>query len=222
MDFSDSRPVEICILGPLVVRVGSDEVSIGGSVRRSILLRLALHRNQTLDASRLSEAIWGGERVSGAANRLQAQIALLRRTLGPERVLTDGSSYRLDQAGVAVDAELFEAEVAQGRTLLQAGEAHLAVDVLRSALARWRGPPLIDVAAYDWAAPVIALLTELNGLAHEALLESLLAVGLFGDVVVAAEQAIAEHPLRESLWRSSMLALAQAGRAAESARVFQR
>jgi predicted ATPase len=54
------------------------------------------------------------------------------------------------------------------------------------------------------------------------LLQALLATGQTRDVVVAGEQAVAEHPLREGLWRSLMLGLARSGRTAEAGRVFRR
>ena len=51
---------------------------------------------------------------------------------------------------------------------------------------------------------------------------ALLATGQYGEVAVAGEQAVTEHPLREELWRSLMLGLARAGRTAEAGRVFRR
>ena len=93
---------------------------------------------------------------------------------------------------------------------------------MRSALARWRGPALIDVVDHSWGQAEIARLTELHGAAHELLLQALLATGQYGEVVVAGEQAVTEHPLREELWRSLMLGLARAGRTAEAGRVFRR
>ncbi len=214
--------VEIRILGPLVVQVGATEVSLGGSLRRAVLLRLVLSHDTWLDAARLSDAVWGGDESARTANRLQAQITLLRRALGTGALLTEGSSYRLDRDRVVIDSDLFERDVNDARSLLHAGRPHEAVAVSRSALARWRGSALIDIATYEWAMSTIAYLMELKGLAHEVLLESLLATESFADVVVAAEQAVAEQPLRESLWHSMMLALARSGRTAESARAFQR
>ena len=97
-----------------------------------------------------------------------------------------------------------------------------AVGLVRSALARWRGPVLIDVVDHSWGQAEITRLTELHGVAHELLLDALLATGQHGEVAVAGEQAVTEHPLREELWRSLMLGLARAGRTAEAGRVFRR
>ena len=93
---------------------------------------------------------------------------------------------------------------------------------MRSALARWRGPVLIDVVDHSWGQAEIARLTELHGRAHALLLQALLATGQYDEVVVAGELAVTEHPLREELWRSLMLGLARAGRTAEAGRVFRR
>jgi predicted ATPase len=137
-------------------------------------------------------------------------------------LVTEGRAYRLDLDGVTVDSVEFEAEVAAARVALEGTRAIEAVGLLRSALARWRGPVLVDVVDHSWGQAEIARLTELNGGAHELLLHALLATGEYGEVVVAGEQAVAEHPLREGLWRSLMLGLARAGRTAEAGRVFRR
>ena len=138
------------------------------------------------------------------------------------RLVTEGRAYRLDLEGVTVDSMEFEREVAAARVALEEPRPSEAVGLLRSALARWRGPVLIDVVDHSWGQAEIARLTELHGAAHELLLQALLATGQYGEVVVAGEQAVTEHPLREELWRSLMLGLARAGRTAEAGRVFRR
>ncbi len=175
-----------------------------------------------MESSRLLEAVWEGEVPAGAANSLQAHVGYLRRQLGAGRLVTEGRAYRLDLDGVTVDAVEFEAEVAAARVAFEEGRAGEAVGLLRSALARWRGPALMDVVDHSWGQAEIARLTGLHGAAFELLLQALLAAGQHGEVVVAGEQAVADHPLREELWRSLMLGLARAGRTAEAGRVFRR
>ena len=138
------------------------------------------------------------------------------------RLLTVGRAYRLDLDRAAVDSMEFDREVAAARAALEEPRPGKAIGLLRSALARWRGPVLVDVADHSWGQAEIARLTELNGTAHELLLQALLAAGHYGEVVAAGEVAVAEHPLREELWRSLMLGLARAGRTAEAGRVFRR
>src|SRR5262245_17815658 len=217
-----SSGLSIGLLGPLSVTVGGDEVVISGARRRDVLIRLALNDGRRLESGQLLESVWEGEAPTGATNCLQAHISYLRRHLGAGRLVTEGRAYRLDLDGVSVDSVQFEDELAAAAVALEDGRAPVAVELARSALARWRGPVLIDVVDHSWGQAEIARLTELHGRAHELLLHALLATGQHGEVAVAGELAVTEHPLREDLWRSLMLGLARAGRTAEAGRVFRR
>ena len=123
--------------------------------------------------------MWEGEAPAGAVNSLQAHVGYLRRQLGAGRLVTEGRAYRLDLEGVTVDSVEFEREVAAARVALEDARAGEAVGLLRSALARWRGPVLIDVVDHSWGQAEIARLTELHGAAHELLL-----AGVVGDRAV--------------------------------------
>ena len=105
----------------------------------------------------------------------------------------------------------FEREVLAAQVAVDELRPGEAVSLVRSALARWRGPVLIDVVDHSWGQAEIARLTELHGRAHALLLQALLATGQYDEVVVAGELAVAEHPLREELWRSLMVGLARVG-----------
>ena len=221
-DERSSLGLSVGLLGPLSVTVGDREVVISGARRRDVLIRLVLNEGRPLESGRLLESVWEGDAPAGAANSLQAHVGYLRRQLGGGRLVTVGRAYRLDLDGVTVDSMEFEREVAAARVALEEPRPGEAVGLVRSALARWRGPVLVDVVDHSWGQAEIARLTELHGGAQELLLQALLAIGQYGEVVVAGEQAVTEHPLREELWRSLMLGLARAGRTAEAGRVFQR
>jgi predicted ATPase/DNA-binding SARP family transcriptional activator len=214
--------VAVAVLGPLSVNVGGREVVISGARRRDVFIRLVLNGGHPIESAQLLESVWEGDAPAGAANSLQAHVSYLRRQLDHGRLLTVGRTYRLDMDGVTVDAVEFEREVLAAQVALDELRPSDAVALARSALARWRGPVLIDVVDHSWGQAEIGRLTELHGRAHSLLLQALLATGPYGDVVAAGELAIAEHPLREELWRSLMVGLARAGRAAEAGRVFRR
>ena len=219
---TDDEALSVSVLGPLSVTVGDREVAISGARRRDVLIRLILNEGRPLESGRLLQAVWEGDAPAGAANSLQAHVGYLRRQLGGGRLLTEGRAYRLDLDGAAVDSMQFEREVVAARVALEEPRPGEAIELLHSALARWRGPALVDVVDHSWGQAEIARLTELNGAAQELLLQALLAAGQHGEVVAAGELAVAEHPLREELWRSLMLGLARAGRTAEAGRVFRR
>ena len=216
------EPVSVALLGPLAVTVGGRDVVISGARRRDVFIRLVLNAGHPIESAQLLESVWEGDAPAGAANSLQAHVSYLRRQLDSGRLVTAGRTYRLDMDGVSVDATEFEREVLAAQVALDELRPSDAVGLARAALARWRGPVLIDVVDHSWGQAEIARLTELHGRAHALLLQALLATGPYGEVVAAGELAIAEHPLREELWRSLMVGLARAGRTAEAGRVFRR
>ena len=142
--------LSIGVLGPLSVTVAGREVVVSGARRRDVLIRLALNEGRPLESGRLVEAVWEGEVPAGAGNSLQAHVGYLRRQLGDGWLVTEGRSYRLDLQGVTIDSIEFEREVAAALVALEDLRAVEAVGMLRSALARWRGPALIDVVKFGW------------------------------------------------------------------------
>ena len=72
--------LEIDLLGPLEVRVNSEEVTVPGPRRRAVLALLAVTAPDTLSADGLVDAIWGDEPTDAARNSLQSQISRLRGT----------------------------------------------------------------------------------------------------------------------------------------------
>lgn len=184
-----SAELSIGLLGPLLVTHGGQPVTISGARRRDVLIRLVLNAGRPLEASALVESVWEGAAPAGATNSLQAHISYLRRQLGGGRLLTEGRAYRLDLDGVTVDAYAFEGELAAARAAVEQLRPVDAVGLLGRALERWRGPALIDVVDHSWGQAEIARLTELNGAAHETLLQAMLAAGLHSEAVVRARRS---------------------------------
>jgi DNA-binding SARP family transcriptional activator len=169
--------LSIELLGPLSVTVGDREMAISGARRRDVLIRLVLNAGHPLESGQLLDSVWERDGPAGAANSLQAHVGYLRRQLGGDRLLTEGRAYRLDMGGVTVDAVEFERDVVSAQVALDEPRPGEAVELVRSALARWRGPVLIDVVDHSWGQAEIARLTELHGRAQALLLQALLAMG---------------------------------------------
>ena len=120
-----------------------------------------------------------------------------------------------------VDANLFCARATAGRSLMSA-QPNEGRDALASALALWRGEPLLDVAYLPWAAAAIRRLNEVRVGACESLARANLAIGQ-GELAIAELESLTElHPLRESLWMLLWEALAQAGRHLEVMQSYRR
>ena len=76
----------------------------------------------------------------------------------------------------------------EGRDALAAGDPESAAETLRSALALWRGPPLVDFAYDSFAQEEIARLEDLHLAALEERIDADLALGRHDDVLQELER----------------------------------
>jgi DNA-binding SARP family transcriptional activator len=192
---------------------------------RTLLLQLLLHRRQVLSVERLADDLWDGAPPDGATNGLRVHVSRLRKNLaaaGLDDLLeTRQQGYRLDIEDECIDAVRFERLAAEGRKEFDGGEPQRAVELLRTALAMWRGPALADVATAGFAAAEAARLEELRLTATEDCIEAELACGRHRQVLGELEALVLTHPLRERLWAHRMLALYRAGRQSDALAAYQ-
>jgi DNA-binding SARP family transcriptional activator/ABC-type branched-subunit amino acid transport system substrate-binding protein len=222
--------MEFRVLGPLEVLEKGREVEIGGGRPRVLLAVLLLHANQVVSRDRLIDELWGESPPATAVKTLQAHVSRLRATLNGSGATTDrghgvvetiGQGYCLRIEPGAVDADRFQGLVEGGRRALREGEAERAAQVLREALALWRGPALADLSNGSFAAAEIAQLDELRLEALEERIDADLALGRHAALVGELEALVQRHPLRERLRGQLMLSLYRSGRQAEALRVYQ-
>jgi hypothetical protein len=116
----------------------------------------------------------------------------------------------------ALDLHRFEGLVSRAQTQLAAGQTGQAANLLREALAIWRGEPLADLADGEFAAPEAARLSEVRLSTLEQRVEADLAAGAAADLVPELEALVREHPLRERFRAQLMLALYRSGRQADA------
>lgn len=138
--------LEFRILGPVEVVEQQRPVVLGGPKQRALLAILLLRRGEAVSSDRLIDQLWGESPPASAVKTLQGYVSHLRKALGNEALLTRGGGYVLAAAPGQVDAEQFEAMVADGRRALADGDAAGARELLGSALALWRGEALADLA----------------------------------------------------------------------------
>jgi DNA-binding SARP family transcriptional activator len=110
----------------------------------------------------------------------------------------------------------------EGRQALERGDAEAAAELLREALALWRGAPLADLAYESFAQVPVARLEEIRLAALEERIEAELALGRHAQLTGELEELIAEHPLRERFRAQLMLVLYRAGRQAEALDFYRR
>jgi predicted ATPase/DNA-binding SARP family transcriptional activator len=206
--------VDFSVLGPLQVRVRGETVPVRRGLPRLLLTYLLLHPGEPVAAPVLADRMWNGRPPADHGNAVHRVVSYVRHTLGAggdAPLRTTSAGYVLDVSPTAVDSTRFTRLVTScGADPVQ------ALPVLEEALSTWRGEPLADAAGMPWATPVVAELEELHLRAQELRLTCLLDLGRHIDAVPQAQALVAEHPLRESLRTSLMLALYRSGRQSEA------
>jgi DNA-binding SARP family transcriptional activator/class 3 adenylate cyclase len=222
--------VQFRILGPLEV-LGDDgrPLALGGAKQRALLAVLLLHAGAVVSTERLIDELWGEDPPETARSVLQVYVANLRRILEPGRsrrvatslLVTQPPGYRLDLGMHTFDLARFDRLASEGHASLAGGRAAEAANLLREALAVWRGPALADVLLLGRGQGVVAELEERRLAALEDRIEADLALGRHAELVGELESLVTAHPLREHLRDQLMIALYRGGRQAEALAVYR-
>jgi predicted ATPase/DNA-binding SARP family transcriptional activator len=211
--------VQVHLLGRVSVDLGDMRVEPSGALRKGALALLALAPGEVVSAARLIDALWGEQAPATAGNSLQSHVCALRRTLGSrDAVEWRSGGYLLRVTNGDVDASRAEALIAQA---LRTPDEATARDLLRQALALWRGPALADVRELPGLSRDADRLDALRLQAETALVDLRLRVGESADLVPGLEQLVASNPLDEGLHGRLMTALYRCGRQSDALRVFR-
>ena len=199
--------LEFRILGPLEV-VGEDgPIRLGGPRQRATLAILLLNANRVLSIERLADDLYAGRPPVTAVTQVARQVSELRKALGPEaRIETRPPGYVIRLAPEQLDLRRFERGGEEASRALERGDAEVAFERQREALALWRGDPLADLADEAFARVAIERLEEIRLAALEQRIEAELVLGRHRELVAELEELAAEHPLRELLRSQLMLA----------------
>ncbi|HEV7750855.1 MAG TPA: BTAD domain-containing putative transcriptional regulator [Baekduia sp.] len=211
------------MLGPLEVDGASGAVALGGGKPRALLALLLLRANQPVSAEHLAVGLWGEDAPPSSIKTIHVHVSRLRKALGdPDVIATVPAGYRLRVRPGELDAERFEALIAEARDALADGRADRAATKLREALGLCRGPPLPEFALEPFAQPEIARLEEQRLAALEARVDADLRCGRHAEIVPELGQLAEAHPAREQLAYHLMVALYRCERHADALEVFQR
>ncbi|HSC73793.1 MAG TPA: AfsR/SARP family transcriptional regulator [Gaiellaceae bacterium] len=210
------------ILGPLEVVADHGPVRLGGPKQRATLAILLLNANRVVSVDRLADDLYAGAAPVTAVTQVQRQISELRKLLGAEHTVeTRPPGYVLRLVAGQLDLQRFERITAEATMSFDAGEPRRASDLLREALALWRGPALADVAYESFARPAVERLEEIRLAALEQRIDADLALGRDTELVGELEQLVGEHQLHEHFCAQLMLALYRAGRQSEALDVYR-
>jgi DNA-binding SARP family transcriptional activator/tetratricopeptide (TPR) repeat protein len=216
------------VLGPLRGWRRDAELNLGSVQQRVVLAVLLLRADRPLSRDQLIAAVWGEDPPAYAVNLVHKHVARLRRVLEPARVRhapsqrlawTD-AGYRLTVAESELDLGQFDRAVSEARRARAAGERAAAAAGLREALDLWRGPvcaglssPLLDAERDIQEERRLGVVEERIELDLES--------GDHRDLVPELRGLLAEHPLRERLWRLLMIALHRTGQTGAALVAFQ-
>ncbi|MEV5986792.1 BTAD domain-containing putative transcriptional regulator [Streptomyces sp. NPDC052051] len=217
-----SGDVRFAVLGSLEVTVGDIWLKLGGPVPTRVLTTLLLEPGRMVPVSRLVDAAWDDSPPRTAEHQVRKAIADLRQRIpdGGSLLVTEGPGYRLAVDPENLDLSRFSLRLRQAREAQESGRTAEAADLLRAALALWRGP-VLGGSGGSVIAAASAVLEERRLAAVEQLVELRLALGESGELLGDLRQLIAEHPLWETLRGHLMVALYRSGRQAEALEEFR-
>lgn len=206
---------EFGLLGALTARVNGHDAPLGGLKPRRMLATFLLTPGEQLPLDRFVDVVWGAQPPKSASANLYSYVTVLRRALHG-RLNRLRSGYVLHVKPGELDVQVFTDLLAQARHDASQGHVADAISVYDRALKLWRGEPLADIKGPPPWIPYIQKLidTRLDALEERAILY--VHNGQHSEAVGELRGLIAEHPLRESLWRQLMTAQSSAGQRAEA------
>ncbi|WP_232666758.1 BTAD domain-containing putative transcriptional regulator [Pseudonocardia sp. TRM90224] len=221
---SDPARVVVRVLGTFEAAVDGRVVALGGPRQRAVLARVLLGGATMVTADQIVTDVWGVDaQRSTTPGTVHAYVSRLRRLLGEDALPRRGGGYVLDRAVVDVDAELFAADVLDGKRALARSEDARAMVAVDDALGRWRGPRAFgDLAGTPFLALEGGRLEELRVAAAEMYADAGHRQGRSGEGIDLLEELAANDPLRESVAVRLVRSLHAADRQADALAAFDR
>jgi DNA-binding SARP family transcriptional activator len=211
-----TRELEFRLLGPLEVAERDAQLPLRGQKQRALLAIMLIHAGEVLATDRLVDLLWGEHPPRTATTSLQNFVAQLRKVLPPDLLVTKPSAYQLRVSPDQIDVRRFERLVREAK----AENPSRRVELLRDALALWRGAALCDFRYEPFAESETHRLEELRLDAIEQRVDAELELGRGPEVIAELESLVGENPLREGFRGQLMLALYRAGRQAEALQTY--
>jgi len=205
------------LLGEVAVHVDGRPVDLGPARQRCLLAALAVEAGRVVPADRLVERVWGADVPRRGRSTLYSYVSRLRHALsqvdGVSIVRRSGGyALLIDGANAVVDLHRFQELRASARAQADAAQA---ARLLAEALALWRGEALTGLDG-EWAAAERDRLGQERLATQRDLADARLDMGHGEQLVAELAACAAGNPLDERVAGQYMLALHQAGRAADA------
>ncbi|GGW79420.1 regulatory protein AfsR [Streptomyces lomondensis] len=196
---------------------------------RCLLAALVHARGEPVSVDTLMERVWNGDPPPTATETLHSYLSRLRRrlrrTVGDEQAEVVRASPRLYQLRAAdpedIDLLRFQRLRTDAASAAARGDQELAIGLLRTTEALWRGEPLTEFAGNAWALSARARLTEEHRRVREERIALELELGRHADLVGELQELASQNPFAQQVIGSLMLALYRSGRHDEALAVFR-
>jgi DNA-binding SARP family transcriptional activator len=221
--------VQVRLLGPVEVWGSGGPVDLGAPQQRCVFAALAMTPRQLVSVDALVDRVWGEQIPRNVRTVLYTYVSRLRGVLQQAGGGGNGQAVlRRRDGGYALELDPERVDLHRVRRLASAARAaagrppdgdRRAAALLAEACDLWTGAALAGVSG-DWVDRVRA------GLDHERLallterFDAAIRIGAHEAVIGPLSEALAAHPLAESLASLLMLALHRSGRHAEALRVY--
>ncbi|MEV5971942.1 BTAD domain-containing putative transcriptional regulator [Streptomyces sp. NPDC051921] len=189
---------------------------LGGARLRALLAALALRGGRAVSVGELVDDVYGDEPPADAQAALQALVGRLRRVLGREAVASGPGGYRLVAGADDIDLYVFERQVREAGTRLDAGDPEAAAALLRTALGLFRGPALADLPEPAGVRPEAQRLAALR-----QRIEADLRRGATAGLVPELTELTGAHPYDETFHAQLIRALRAERRPADALAAYE-
>jgi tetratricopeptide (TPR) repeat protein/DNA-binding SARP family transcriptional activator len=217
------------ILGPTALRIDGRLRENWGTPRlQAVLAALLVHTGRPVPISTLVEWAWPNEKPGpvNPASTFHTYATRIRRRLQqlpyPSNLYASNGRYRLEVDRALIDHHQFRELITRARTHIRTGDHERVVELAERALGLWRGRPLDDLSSEPAQAWRTALVRDEWLPANVLLLESLLAVGAFDQVLARLNDLQAGHPNDVGLAKLRMSALHGMDRSSEATTYYFR
>ncbi|SDD67800.1 AfsR/SARP family transcriptional regulator [Glycomyces harbinensis] len=213
--------LDVRLLGPLEVRVDGRTAAIPRGNATTVLTLLLDDAGKVVPVSGLVAGVYADDLPLDPEAQIQNTVGVLRRQLGParDRIETVGRAYRFRIDETELDTLRCKAKEALARKLRREGGSEKAAEVLREALAEWRGPALADLPG-SVAGAIGRRLDEYRLTLLEQRIDADIETGRAPGAVQELRQLLAVHDTRQRLVALLMRALHACGRTAEALAAF--
>jgi DNA-binding SARP family transcriptional activator len=211
--------LEICLLGPVEVRLNGELVDIGHAKQRHVLAALLMDANRPVSSDQLIDRIWGENPPRSAHKTLYSYLSRLRRVLPAccVRVVHRGGGHVAEVDVAAIDVYRFRRLVARAR----AGGPEDAAPLLSEALRLWRGEAFSEPGT-PWFGRLREVVAVERQSAEMSLNEVLLRQGREAELLPHLMLQDSARPFDERLGAQLMVALHRLGRSKEALDHYQK